>query len=143
RRLLRDLHGLERLLPGLHRLVTEIKAPRGIPGVHSDPAELFADTRFCVFGQRDVAPQHMKDRRLAPMQGIAEIQLDRPVLVQFWPGLDLDHGASFGIAVNAGSEAVGALTFDGSEDRDRAGNVIAAAIERDPAPVDETVDITI
>ena len=80
RRILRNLDRLERLLPGLCRLVMQVEAPRRFLRVRPDPAELLADARFGVFRQRNVTAENMQDRRFAPVVGVAEIQVDRPVL---------------------------------------------------------------
>src|SRR6202044_2864324 len=81
--------------------------------------------------------------RFAPVAGVAEIQVDRPVLAQLRARFDLDHGPSLGVAVDPGGKPVGALTFDAAEDRVRADDAIAAAIERQRSPIDKTIDVTI
>ena len=143
RRILRNLDGLERLLPGLCRLVMQVEAPRRFLRVRPDTAELLSDARFGVFRQCNVTAENMQDRRFAPVVGVAEIQVDRPILAQLRTGFDLYHGPSLGIAMNAGGKPVGALTLDAAKDRNRADNAITAAVERQRSPVDKTVDVTI
>src|SRR6201999_4603392 len=57
--------------------------------------------------------------------------------------LDLNHGPALGVAMNARRESVGALAFDGAKNRNRADEMIAAAIQRDRAAIDKTVDVAI
>src|ERR1700733_15968588 len=139
--ILRNLDGLECLRPGLCRLVMQVEPPCRCLRTPSDQTELPANAGFGVFGQRDVAAKNMEHRRFSPVERVAEIKLNRPVLGQFRPGLDLYHGPPLGIAVNAGSKPVGTLAFDAAEDRNRADDMIATAIERYRAEINKTGSI--
>ena len=100
RRILRNPDGLERLLPGLCRLVMQVEVPCRFLHLQPDTAELLSDAWFSVFCQRNVAPEDMEDRRFAPVEGVAEIQIDRPVPAQLRAAFDLHHGPSLSAAVN-------------------------------------------
>jgi hypothetical protein len=141
--ILRNLDRLEGLRPGLCRLVAQVEAARRSLRVLPDPAKLFANARFGVFCQRDFAPEDTENRQFAPVEGVIEIQVDRPILAQDRARFDLHHGSSLSFAVNAGSEPVGALAFDGSKDRNGADDAIAPPVKRHRSPVDKTVDVTI
>jgi Citrate transporter len=102
-----------------------------------------AVVRLGVFGQRNVAAEHTEHRRLGPVERVGEIQVDRPIPGEPRAGFDLHHRSTLGFAVNAGGEAIGTLAFDGAKNRNRADDVIAAAIKRHRATVDETIDVAI
>src|ERR1700735_1629445 len=121
----------------------QIETPLGFPCAGGDAVELPADARLRVFRQCNFTPEDMQDWRFAPVIGIAEIQVERPVPAQLRARFDLDNSASLGLAVNTGSKPVGALTFDGSKDGNGADDVVAAAIKRHRAPVDKAVDAPI
>src|ERR1700735_293212 len=141
--ILRNLDGLECLLPGLCRLVMQVEPPCRCLRAPPDQTELSANAGLGVFGQRDVAAKNMEHRRFSPVERVAEIEVDRPVLGQFRPGLDLYHGPPLGVAVNAGSKPVGTLAFDAAEDRNRADDMIATAIERYRAAINKTGNIAV
>ena len=78
------------------------------------------------------------------MEGVAEIQVERPILAQRGPRFGLDGRARFGLAADARGEAVGALAFGRAIDRDRTIDAVAAAIERDAAgAIDEAEHVAI
>jgi hypothetical protein len=47
-----------------------------------DTGELRADARLRIFCQRNIAAPDMQHRRFAPVEAIAEIQVERPVPAQ-------------------------------------------------------------
>src|SRR3981189_2244267 len=121
----------------------QIEPPRARLRLRPDTAELIANARFGIFRQRDVAAKDMENRRLGPVERVAEIQIDRPIPGQFRARFDLYHRPALGVAVDARREPVGALAFDAAEDRNRADDIVAAAIQRHRAAIDETVDVAI
>src|ERR1700719_2983082 len=93
-RILGNLYRLGGLVPGLGRLVVQIETPLGFPYARPDAVELPADARLGILRQCNLAPENMEDRRFGPVIGIAEIQIERPVLLQLRTRFDLNHGAS-------------------------------------------------
>jgi hypothetical protein len=54
----------------------------------------------------------MQDRWFAPMERVAEIQVERPVFTHLRASFNLNNGPSLGVATNTGGEPVGAAAFD-------------------------------
>src|SRR5579863_5009719 len=108
-----------------------------------DTAKLFADARLGIFCQRNVATENVQDRRFAPVEGVAEIQVKRPVVTHRWASFDIDYGPTLGVAMNTGRKPVGAAAFDGSKNGDGADDMVATAVEREPSPVHESIHVAI
>ncbi len=107
-------------------------------------SKLGAHSRLGIFGKWNCPAEHMKNRRLAPVETVAEIQIDRPVPRELWARFRLDRRARLGLATDPRREPVGTLTFQRSIDRHRAVDPVAAAIERHRAgPFDVTVNVAI
>ena len=130
--IVRELHRLKSVLPGLLGLVMQIEVPSGRERARPDYAR----------AGRGCAARHIwraGSRGRAPCSAGASLQR-KPSLkfrssdqsrvnLRAYPGLY--GGAGFGLAMNARGKTVGALPLDLSMDRHRAIDAVAAAIERD------------
>ena len=109
----------------------QIEAAGRSQRMRPDHGKLRPDSRLGVFCQRDLVPHHLQNRRLAPAESVAEIEVERPVLAELRMRRGFDRGAGLGLAMDARREPVGALPFERAMDRHRAVDAIAAAIQRE------------
>src|ERR1700744_1232891 len=106
--------------------------------------ELGAHARLGIFRQRYLPAEHSQDWRFAPVEAVAEVQIERPVAIELRPRFRFDRRTGFSITMDAGRETVRTLAFECAMDRHRTINPIAAAIERHRSgALDITPDVAI